>query len=171
MLLATLTCNIVLCAHTHTHTYKKCRWSRQSCLTLCDPVDCSPPSFSTHGIFQARVLEWVAIPFSRGSSPPRDQTQIFWTAGRCVIVWATQAHVQREWLQSFLFYFFWSIVALQCCAFLLYSKLNQLQVCVCVCVCILSFSDSFPFKSPHRTKQSPCTIYWYPRLSLVTYFI
>ena len=41
----------------------------QSCSTLCNPVDCSPPSFSVHGILQARILEWVAIPFSRGSSP------------------------------------------------------------------------------------------------------
>ena len=40
----------------------------QSCLTLCDPTDCSPPGSSVHGILQARTLEWVAIPFSRGSS-------------------------------------------------------------------------------------------------------
>ena len=40
----------------------------QSCPALCDPVDCSPPCSSVHGIFQARVLEWVAISFSRGSS-------------------------------------------------------------------------------------------------------
>ena len=45
----------------------------QSCLTLCDPMDCSLPGFSVHGIFQARVLEWVAISFSRGSSQPRDR--------------------------------------------------------------------------------------------------
>ena len=44
----------------------------QSCLTLCNPVDCSPPGFSVHGIFPARILEWVAVPFSRGSSRPRD---------------------------------------------------------------------------------------------------
>ena len=42
--------------------------SLQSCLTLCDPVDCSPPGSSVHGIHQARILEWVAISFSRGSS-------------------------------------------------------------------------------------------------------
>ena len=42
----------------------------QSCLTLCDPLD-----YTAHGILQARILEWVAIPFSRGSSQPRDQTQ------------------------------------------------------------------------------------------------
>ena len=40
----------------------------QSCLTLCDPVDCSPPGSSVHGILQARILEWVVISFSRGSS-------------------------------------------------------------------------------------------------------
>ena len=40
----------------------------QSCPTLCDPTDCSPPGSSVHGILQARILEWVAIPFSRGSS-------------------------------------------------------------------------------------------------------
>ena len=46
----------------------------QSCLSLCDPLDCSSPGSSLHGIFQARILEWVAISYSRGSSPPRDQT-------------------------------------------------------------------------------------------------
>ena len=46
----------------------------QLCLTLCDHVDCSPPDSSVHGIFQARILEWVAMPFSRGSSQPRDRT-------------------------------------------------------------------------------------------------
>ena len=47
----------------------------QSCPTLCDPMDCSLPGSSLHGILQARVLEWVAISFSRGSSQPRDRTQ------------------------------------------------------------------------------------------------
>ena len=42
------------------------------CPTLCKPMDCSPPGSSVHGILQARILEWVAIPFSRGSSQPRD---------------------------------------------------------------------------------------------------
>ena len=53
-------------------------------------MDCSPPGSSIHGIFQARVLEWVAISFSRGSSRPRDQTQVFRIAGRCFTVWATR---------------------------------------------------------------------------------
>ena len=50
--------------------------SLQSCLTLCDPVDCSPPDSSVHGILQARILEWVPMPSSRGSSWPRDRTCI-----------------------------------------------------------------------------------------------
>ena len=48
----------------------------QSCLTLCDLMDCSPPGSSVHGISQARILEWVAISFSRGSSQPRDGTHV-----------------------------------------------------------------------------------------------
>ena len=54
----------------------------QSCPTLCDPMDCSLPGSSIHGIFQARVLEWAAISFSRVSSHPRDQTLVSCTAGR-----------------------------------------------------------------------------------------
>ena len=48
----------------------------QSCLTLCDPMECYPPGFSVCGTLQARILEWVAIPFSRESSQPRDQTHV-----------------------------------------------------------------------------------------------
>ena len=48
----------------------------QSCLTFCDPMDCSIPGFSVLGILQARILKWIAVPFSRGSSQPRDQIQV-----------------------------------------------------------------------------------------------
>ena len=48
----------------------------QSCPTLCDHIGCSLPGSSIHGVFQARVLGWVAISFSRGSSKPRDQTPV-----------------------------------------------------------------------------------------------
>ena len=54
----------------------------QSCSTLCDPMNCSPPGSSVHGILQARILEWVAIPFSRGSSWPRDWAWLSHAAGR-----------------------------------------------------------------------------------------
>ena len=57
----------------------------QSRPTLCDPMDCSPPGSSVHGILQARILKWVAMPSSRGSSQPRDQTHVschlLWPAG------------------------------------------------------------------------------------------
>ena len=54
----------------------------QSCPTLYDPMDCSLPGFSVHGIFQARVLEWVAISFSRGSSQPRNRIRVSRIVGR-----------------------------------------------------------------------------------------
>ena len=62
----------------------------QSCLTLWDPEDCSPSGSSIHGIFQAIILEWVVISFSRGSSQPRDQIQASRTAGRHFNLWATR---------------------------------------------------------------------------------
>ena len=54
----------------------------QSCPTLCSPMDYSPPGSSVHGIVQARILQWVAISFSRGASRPRDQTQVSCIVGR-----------------------------------------------------------------------------------------
>ena len=63
----------------------------QSRLTLCDPMDCSLPGSSVHGIFQARVLEWVAVSFSRGSSRPRDRARASRTAGRRFTIWASAA--------------------------------------------------------------------------------
>ena len=62
----------------------------QLCPTFCDPMDCSPPDSSVHGILQARILECVAMPFSRGSSWPRDQTQVSCIAGRFFTIWATR---------------------------------------------------------------------------------
>ena len=56
-------------------------------------MDCSPPGSSVHGIFQASVLEWVAISFSRRSSQPRDWTRISRIAGRCFTIWATREAV------------------------------------------------------------------------------
>ena len=52
----------------------------QLCPTLCDPMNCSPPGPSVHGILQARILEWVAISSSRGSSQPRNWTYVSWVS-------------------------------------------------------------------------------------------
>ena len=59
----------------------------QSCLTLCNPMACT-----VHGILQARILEWVAISFSKGSSQPRDQTQVSHIAVKFFTSWATRSH-------------------------------------------------------------------------------
>ena len=69
------------------------KWSEskvaQSCLTLCDPMDCSLPGSSVHGIFQARVLEWIAVSFSRRSSRPRDRTQVSHIVDGRFTIWTT----------------------------------------------------------------------------------
>ena len=87
------------------YTYKERKKESvvQSCPTLCNPTDCSPPGSSVHGIFQARVLQWVTISSSRGSSRPRDWTQVSHIAGRRFTVWATREYNgilfcnKREW--------------------------------------------------------------------------
>ena len=68
------------------------KWSEvaQSCPTLCDPMDCSLPGSSVHGIFQAIVLEWIAISFSKGSSQPRDRTRVSHIVERRFTIWATR---------------------------------------------------------------------------------
>ena len=73
----------------------------QSCLTLRNPMDCSAPGSSVHGILQARILEWVAMPFSRGSSQSKDQTQV-----SCIYqliypgspIWYTWSSIQVLWI-------------------------------------------------------------------------
>ena len=62
----------------------------QSCLTLCNPMDCSPPGSSVHAILQARIWECVARSSSRGSSWPRDRTQASHIVGRFFSVWVTR---------------------------------------------------------------------------------
>ena len=84
------------------HLNYQVKWSEvaQSCPTLCDPMDCSLPGFSVHGIFQARVLEWVAISFSRESSWLRDWTHVSCIAGRSFTLWATREALQFSSVQS-----------------------------------------------------------------------
>ena len=68
----------------HTHSSRPvfvCVLITESGPTLYDPMDCSPPGSSIHGVLQARVLEWVAMPSSRGSSPPRERNRVFCITG------------------------------------------------------------------------------------------
>ena len=82
-------------SHLWSSSLASCVLVIQSCPTLCDPMDYSPPGSSIHGILQARILEWGAISFSRGSSrtgtfPTRDWTQVSCIAGRYFTIWATR---------------------------------------------------------------------------------
>ena len=69
----------------------------KSCPTLCNTMDCSPPGSSVQGISQVRLLEWVAISFSRGSFLPRDWTQVSGIAGRVFTDWATREAPGKWW--------------------------------------------------------------------------
>ena len=90
----------------------------QPCPTLCDLMDCSPPGSSDHEIFQARILEWISISFSRGSSWPRDRTQVYRIAGRYFTVWATwEAHPVPQKI----------LVFIELCASKQRNKLNNLS--------------------------------------------
>ena len=74
----------------------------QSCLTFCNPMDCSPLGCSIHGIFYTRVLEWVAISFSRGSSQSRDWIPVSHTVDRCFTIWATrEAELHKSWMRKY----------------------------------------------------------------------
>ena len=68
----------------------------QLCFTLCDPTDCSPLGFSVHGILQARILQWVAIFFSRGFSWPRVWTSVSHIAGSFFTVWAIREAISKH---------------------------------------------------------------------------
>ena len=77
--------NYYIICHFCSHTLKVIVKVTQLCPTLCDPMD-----YTVHGILQAKILEWVAFPFSSGSSQPRDQTQVSHIAGRFFTSWATR---------------------------------------------------------------------------------
>ena len=111
-LLSVIPCFVVLAADLEFILYYMCvclvDWSY---LTLCNPMGCSLPGSSVHGFLQARLLEWVAIPFSTGSAPPRDQTQISCIAGGFFTVWSTrEAHTILYTYTIILYIFKWSMI-------------------------------------------------------------
>ena len=96
-----------------------CVKSLQLCPTLCDPTDCSPPGSSVNEMLQTRIPEWVAMPSSRGSSPPRDRTHIYVSAlaGGFFTTSAT-----------------WEALCVCVCVY------THICVYMCVCVCVLTLS-------------------------------
>ena len=101
-------------------------------------MDCSPPGSSFHGILQAKILEWVAISFSRGSSQPRNQTQVSYFAGRFFTNWtkreAQDARLNKlpknvKYKYFLISYFNWRLITLQYCGgFLPYIDMDQTWV-------------------------------------------
>ena len=82
----------------HVHKMECCCLVTKSCLTLCNRMDCSPPGSSVHVVSQARILKWIAVSFSRGSSPLRDCTLISCIGRRILYHWATrEAHMYKKW--------------------------------------------------------------------------
>ena len=86
-----------VCLYVYIYVYESESEVAQSCPTVCNSMDCSLPSSSVHGIFQARVLEWVAISFSRGSSQLRDRTQVSGIIGRCFY------HLSHQGIQIYIY--------------------------------------------------------------------
>ena len=108
-------------------------------------MDCCPTGSSDHGILQARILEWVAIPFSRGSSGPRDQILVSCIGGRFFTVWASRATQKTQGTEN------GGLLGL------------RTRVCVCVCVCVSRsvVSDSLWVHGLQATRflcpwNSPC---------------
>ena len=106
------------------------------CLTLCDSMDCSPPGSSGHWIFQARILGWVAIPFSMESSQPRDWTRVSRTAGR---LWS----LSHQWIPTPAL---WVTFSFLCCTAASHW-LCVLRTVVYICQCYFSVLPtlSFPY--------------------------
>ena len=101
----------------------------QSCPALCNPMDCSPKGSSVHRILQERILEWVDMPSSRGSSWPRDWTQVSSMADRLVTIWATrEAHIPH-----YLSYCWWAFELFPVWGLLLIVPLwSYLHIFLCV---------------------------------------
>ena len=131
------------------------------CPTLVTPMGCSPPVFSVHGILQARILEWVAISFSRGSSRHRNWTWVSCTAGRFFPDWATEFNASLECFQrrSLILEPHFLILPPHPWADHQYHPQNQHQpcghscsqinvcgymcvcvICICLCVCVIQLS-------------------------------
>ena len=113
----------------------------------CNPVDCSPPSTSVHGISPARILDWVAIPLSRGSSQPRDQTQVY-----CIQLSSVQSFSRAQlfatpWTAacqaSLSFAISWSLLRFMSIKLVMPS--NHLILCCALSSCLQSFSASGSF--------------------------
>ena len=114
--------------------YSKCVCSvAQSCPTLCNPMDCSLPRSSVHGIFQVSIVEQFAISYSRGTSPYRDQILISWVSciGRWILYHGAIVYVKEMYLGETCSDFLYIAICMKG----VFSRLGSSVTCECVCVC------------------------------------
>ena len=156
----------------HTINMNKVSEVSQSCVTLCDPMDCSLPGSSTHGILQARVLEWVAISFSRGSSQSRDWTWVSHIARRCYTIWATREALFQHEIFDIKFYssqfFISSVHGVLCFWFQ-----NVTHFCLLLCILASTTFILVPDPSSHQssTRTSAFSYASCPSLSEWPFFV
>ena len=115
--------------------YSKCVCSvAQSCPTLCNPMDCSLPRSSVHGIFQVSIVEQFAISYSRGTSPYRDQIRISWVSciGRWILYHGAIVYVKEMYLGETCSDFLYIAICMKG----VFSRLGSSVTCECVCVCM-----------------------------------
>ena len=133
----------------------------QPCLTLCDLMDCSLPRSSAHGILQAKILEWVAMPSSRGSYQPRDRICVSCIVGRFLYslslqgshinVYRDYTYIHTHWKWDVIFncfnyiftrylflILFLKVIFKICFACCKVDLQNSFSMCVCVCMCVFS---------------------------------
>ena len=136
----------------------------QSCLTFCDPKDCSPPGSSVRRILQVKILEWVAISFSRGSSQPRDLPNPGIEPG-------SPALQADSFFKISFIYFNWRIISWQCCGGFCHTLTWITHGCACVPPSWTPLPLPFPTPSlcavPEHRLWVPCS--WI-KLALVIYF-
>ena len=111
----------------------------QSCLTFCDFIDCRLPVFFVHGILQSRILEWIACPFSRGSSWPRDRTCVSHITGRFFTIWAIYTDAIHKSLHGVISFWRESLRTtfkyLLSASFLKFSHLEKVHIYIKMSIC------------------------------------
>ena len=127
----------------------------QSCPTLSDPVDCSLPGSSVHGILQARILEWIAIPFSRGSSRPRNRTWVSLIVGRLPCEPQRKSSISIAFLKWCLMNPGWLPLASHCWKALCFQLCRQERASG-RCICSVALDQKSTHLPPALINKSPC---------------
>ena len=149
-------------------------------------MDCSLPGSSVHGILQARILEWVAIPFSKEPSQPRDWTWVSCIAGRFFTIWATENgkcnYYKCNWLGYN--YQFWNLNYVEYISLCIYMYIYvyiciciYMYICICVCICMCMYMYIYMciyislciiyHTLDHKTVRLPCLILYVVPVSIM----